>query len=149
ADFGRRGIQIVMYPFAWPQPRSLPPWYRGGPLLSWYFKRCSRIAGFSAARMKQNLTLVNSAWTGTQVRAVHGIESTVLYPPVAGEFPQQPWPEREAGFVCISRISPDKEIHKVIDIVGRVRARGHDVHLHLIGPVGDRAYYHDIRRQAA
>jgi glycosyltransferase involved in cell wall biosynthesis len=148
ADFGRRGIQIVMYPFSWPRPRSAPPWYRGGPLLTVYFKLCAHFVDFSFARMKQNLTLVNSSWTAARMRAVHGVESTVLYPPVAGVFPQQPWAGREDGFVCIGRIAPDKEIHKIIDIVSLVRARGHDVHLHIIGPVADRAYYRSVRRRA-
>ena len=56
-----------------------------------------------------------------------------LFPPVPGDFPDVPWDERENGFVCIGRISPEKELEKVIKIVAAVRERGHDVSLHLVG----------------
>src|SRR5262245_36901588 len=97
--------------------------------------------------MKQSLTLVNSNCTGAKVREVHGIGSTTLYPPVSGVFPEGPWTEREDGFVCIGRIAPEKELDKVIDVLMGVRARGQDVHLHLIGAPDHSSYYQDIRRR--
>ena len=98
--------------------------------------------------MKQNLTLVNSDWIGDKVREWHGIESTTLYPPVSGEFPEVPWQNREDGFVCIGRISPEKELDDIIDILACVRKQGHDIHLHLIGSPDHPRYYKRIVRRA-
>ena len=149
ADFGRRGIQYVHFPWAY-QPR--PPvdlrWYHFSPLIvDAYYRLCVYLCGFSFDRMKHNLTLVNSDWTGEKVRQRHGIDSQTLYPPVAGGFPAIPWETREEGFVCIGRISPEKELDKVIDILAAVRARGRDVHLHIVGSPDNPCYHQHIARR--
>jgi hypothetical protein len=41
-----------------------------------------RIAGFSMERLRQNVTLVNSNWTGAQVKKFLGIQAETLYPPL-------------------------------------------------------------------
>ena len=98
--------------------------------------------------MKQNLTLVNSNWTGSKFKERHGCEAVTLYPPVPGNFPEVPWEEREDGFVCIGRISPEKELEKLIGIVGKLRPHGKNVHLHIIGTTDNRSYYQKISRLA-
>jgi len=55
--------------------------------------------------------------------------------------------ERGDGFVCIGRISPEKELDKVIDIVAAVRAERPASELHLIGTPDDAAYSAHIRRR--
>ena len=67
------------------------------------------------------------------VRRTHGIEARVLYPPVPGDFPDVPWETRRDGFVCVGRISAEKDLEKVIAILTGVRARGRDVTLHIVG----------------
>ena len=105
--------------------------------------------GGSVAEMKKNLTLVNSRWTADKARACYGdMEIKVLYPPVAGTFPDVPWEHKENGFVCIGRIAPEKEIDKIIGILGEVRAKGRDVHLHIIGSKENPDYYANIVRMA-
>ncbi len=149
ADLGRRGIQYVHFPWAY-QPRPLVDlrWYHFSPTtVGAYYRLCVRISGFSFERMEQNLTLVNSDWTGIKVRERHGIGSMTLYPPVPGVFSQVPWVEREDGFVCIGRIAPEKELDKVIDILSGVRARGQNVHLHIIGSHDRSDYYAHIRQR--
>lgn len=147
ADFGRPGIQYIHFPWAWlPRPAADLSWYHRVPgVVSVYHRLCAQIAGFSFDRMRQNLTLVNSTWTGRKVRERHGIDSIVLYPPIAADFPDIPWEERENGFVCIGRISPEKELEKIIDILASVRSRGQEAHLHLIGSRDrNRRYYERI-----
>src|SRR3954470_11962361 len=73
------------------------------------------VSDFFSERLKHNLTLVNSNWTAGKLSECYAIGSTTLYPPVPGEFPAVPWAEREDGFVCIGRFSPEKELEKVID----------------------------------
>ena len=107
------------------------------------------ISGFSFERMLNNITLVNSDWTGNRVRQEYSVEPIVVYPPVPGEFPPVPWSERENGFVCIGRISGEKKYEVIISILSRVRARGHAIHLHIVGKISGQSdadiYYQKIR----
>jgi len=149
ADLGRPGIQYVHFPWAYnPRPDVDLRWYHFSLLVDAYYSFCVKVAEFSFTRMKQNLTLVNSNWTGEKVRERHQIGSTTLYPPIPGVFPEVPWAERENGFVCIGRISPEKELDKIIDILAGVRAQGRDVHLHIIGSPDNPSYHARIRRRA-
>lgn len=115
------------------------------PLISrLYTHVCGQVAGVSSRRDKQNLTLVNSQWTGKIIAELYGIETRTIYPPVPGGYLEIPWDEREDGFVCISRFSPEKELERVISILAEVRDRGRDVTLHLVGGIWDRRYYRRI-----
>jgi glycosyltransferase involved in cell wall biosynthesis len=149
ADLGRRGIQYVHFPWAFlPRPPVDLRWYHFSPtMVDAYYRLCVWISGFSSDRMKQNLTLVNSNWTGTKVKERYGIGSTTLYPPVPGVFSDVPWAEREDGFVCIGRISPEKELEKIIDILTEVRTQRWPVHLHIIGAHDNSGYYERVRRR--
>ena len=149
ADFGRRGIQYVHFPWAYqPRPADDLHWYHGSRVVvDLYYRLCALITDFSFDRMRQNVTLVNSEWTGEKVRQRHGIESETLYPPISNDFDPIPWVDREDGFVCMGRIAPEKGLDTLIDIVAAVRAQGRDVHLHLIGTAQDAAYYRRIRKR--
>ena len=149
ADFGRPGIQYIHFPWArLPRPPADLSWYHLSPgVVALYHTLCARLGGFSFDRMKENLTLANSAWTAGKVREQHGIESIVLHPPILDDFPDVPWAERESGFVCIGRIAPEKELEKIIDILASVRDRGHEAHLHIIGTSAHNRYYREILRR--
>jgi glycosyltransferase involved in cell wall biosynthesis len=149
-DFGRPGIQYIHFPWAYfPRPPVELRWYHSSAaLVKLYYRLCTRIADFDFERMKKNLTLVNSDWTGAKMRERHGIESVTLYPAAAATFPDVPWVDRESGFVCVGRWLPEKELDKVIDIVAALRAHGQDVHLHLVGSVDDPHYIRRLRRRA-
>jgi len=149
ADLGRRGIQYVHFPWAFlPRPPVDLRWYHFSPtMVDAYYRLCVWISGFSSDRMKQNLTLVNSNWTGTKVKECYGIGSTTLYPPVPGVFSDVPWAEREDGCVCIGRISPEKELEKIIDILTAVRTQRWPVHLHIIGAHDNSGYYERVRQR--
>jgi glycosyltransferase involved in cell wall biosynthesis len=157
ADLGPRGIQYVHFPrYADPRLRGgrLPrdtaklKWYHRSPfLMRLYFSACALASGYSEARMQANLTLVNSDWTGGYFRKVHGGNPLTLYPPVANDFPDVPWEQRERGFVCVGRISPEKRLGMIVGTLSAVRQRGHDVHLHIIGvPDFDRDYLQSVCR---
>src|SRR5262245_45600498 len=150
ADLGHRGIQYVHFPWAhYPRPATELRWYHFSPLIvAAYYRLCMWVSGFSLDRLKQNLTLVNSNWTGIKIRECYGIGSTTVYPPVPGDFPEVPWATREDGFVCIGRLSPEKEVEKIIDILAAVRTHGWPIHLHLIGTTENSAYSQRVRRRA-
>lgn len=93
----------------------------------------------------------NSAWTSAVVESVCDVTARTVYPPVVtDEFDPLPWDDREDGFVCLGRVSPVKNVERNVEIVDRLRERGHDVHLHVVGPAtpGD-AYADRIAALAA
>ncbi len=106
---------------------------------------CEWATGYSNDRMKKNLTLADSKWAAELVKITYGIESQVLYPPVILLPPEIPWAERENGFICCGRISPDKKLETVIQIIRLVRERGYNVHLHILGGFADIRYGKKIK----
>lgn len=80
------------------------------------------------------------------MRQRYGLEARTLYPPVADGFPSIPYSERENGFLCIGRLAPEKRMDTVIDILSRVRRRGHDIHLHILGGSADSQYARALKK---
>jgi glycosyltransferase involved in cell wall biosynthesis len=109
-------------------------WYHGarGPLHA-YYAVADWMADFSMDRLRQNLTLVNSDWTGAHVSRFLGVETQTLYPPVADPAPGLPWTDRRNNFLTIGRLSPEKEYERVMRILARVRERVPDITLTIIG----------------
>ncbi|PYM27380.1 MAG: hypothetical protein DMD78_02130 [Candidatus Rokuibacteriota bacterium] len=147
ADFGTVGVQYVHYPWnVFPRPEVDIRWYHVKALLPMYYWLCRTVARFTTAGMHRNITLVNSDWTGRLANRRYGFVSRTVYPPVTGEFPAVPWEFREPGFVCIGRMSREKNLDRVIDIVEGVRRHMPGVTLHIVGTPDDRVY---VRRIAA
>lgn len=161
-DFGRPGIQYVHYPdliHIYETEYKAGSERNGQPVLKNWWGRLKRryrpwriISRFSFERMKQNLTLVNSDWTGDVVRNLYGIEPLTVFPPVAGDFPDLSWDKRRDRFVCLGRFVSAKRIEMAIEILAAVRAQGQDVQLQLIGlrsnDAAGRAYYETVKRLA-
>jgi glycosyltransferase involved in cell wall biosynthesis len=89
--------------------------------------------------------LANSAWTADVVDEVYGVRPSVLHPPVDPIEGALAWDERQDGIVVVGRLAPDKRILDAIKIVDGVRARGHDLHLHVVG-AAPQAYRRYVRR---
>jgi glycosyltransferase involved in cell wall biosynthesis len=115
-------------------------WYGRSPLRQAYLRACRAINGARADGWQGNLSLANSDWSANLLREKFGAESRTLYPPVDTDFPQVEYADRHHGFVCLGRISAEKRVDANIEILARVRERGHDVHLHILGGVDDSAY---------
>ena len=72
-----------------------------------------------------------------------------LYPPVVAEFSHVPLTQRSADFVCIGRISGQKRIETMIEILAEVRRRsGRELQFHIIGYLTERPYSGYIRELA-
>ena len=134
-DYGRRGSQYVHYPtYLRPRPKVDLRWYHPPQAgLDMYYALADWLAGFSLDRMKSNVTLVNSDWTGEHVEKFLGITTRTLYPPVVDPAPGLPWDRRRNGFLAVGRISPEKEYERVMKIVARARAHSPDLTLTIIG----------------
>ena len=147
-DLGRRGIQYIHGPLfgrgSDVARRVLG--YPASPLRMVYQRLCERMSGYSEERMRSNSTLTNSRWTAELVHRSHNIEAEVLYPPVILDPPDIPWRDRENGFVCCARISPDKNLETVIEIIRGVRKERSDTHLHILGSGGDLKYGKRVAR---
>lgn len=156
-DFGVPGIQFIAdFSFMREWRESLHPalanyrrwWYGDSPFRRAYLGLCDSIAGPRTDGWKQNLTVANSDWSAAILRHEFGIEARIVYPPVAGNFPDIPWEQRENGFVCIGRVVPEKRMDMVIEILSRARQRGHDVHLHILGGVDDSPFGRKMKELA-
>lgn len=148
-EIGVPAVQYVHYPWAaLPRPDQGEHWYHFETLLTLYRWACRRISGYRRERTSHNLTLVNSDWTGAVFQDFYRVPARTVYPPVPGGFPPIPFAEREDGFICLGRLSREKEIEKLIDILARVRARGHAIRFHIVGHIDDRAYVRRLYRTA-
>jgi len=149
-DVGVAAVQYIHYPWAYyPRPETDYRWYHRSPLVRLYRAGSIGVSGTSKARVARNLTLVNSEWTSRRFRDWYGGNAQVLYPPVAVDRPPLPWSDRADAFACVGRISREKDILGVIDILAEVRRRGHQVSLVICGQRQDRAYERRIIAMAA
>jgi len=142
ADLGAPAIQYVHFPWAaMPRPtQDLRPIHRVPGFVTLYRALAIIIGGDSMARIKANRTLANSGFMAALVHRVHGIDATVLYPPVPGDFPDVDWSARENGVVAIGRFSGEKHQLQAVEVVAAARAQGADLQLHLVGSIDDPVY---------
>jgi len=144
-NFGSTVIQYVCWPalnkkFYKFQDSQIGKWYRSKIFRNFYLGICKWISKFSEEKMKQNVTITNSEWTKKQIYKAYKINSLVTYSPIKFDVSQIPWKEKENGFLCIGTITPEKEIEKIISILGKVRPKN-NIHLHIIGRIQDTSYY--------
>jgi glycosyltransferase involved in cell wall biosynthesis len=151
-DFGSDCIQYIHYPARLrPRPDTDIKWFHFRPVLAAYYGMADRLAGFRGDRVTEAVTLTNSHWTADLMRQLYGprMEPRVLFPPVTADIPDVAWDRRDDGFVCVGRIAPEKELERVVEIVGRVRERLPAAHVHLAGSRGAAWYTRRVERLAA
>ena len=146
-DFGRRGIQYVNLPGAYlPRPGDPKRLSHHIPGLHRAFRGfCYSLGRYSNDGARRNLFIADSRNIARQIRELHGVDSTILYPPVAGGYPAIAWAERRFGFVAVGRIARSKSWHMAVDIIDRLRAGNHDLTLTLIGHREDPGYEAQLR----
>jgi glycosyltransferase involved in cell wall biosynthesis len=92
-----------------------------------------------------DILLAYSAWIASVIERKHHVKCGVLHPPVPCAITEIPFNSRRDDFVCVGRISEEKRLERVIEILTAVRARGHEVRLRLIGGFGKNIYARRIR----
>ena len=157
ADFGRPGIQFVA-DFSWDDDvrRAFDPdspglrgaLQRPGVARSAYMGLCSAVAGrpMGPVHRDGDVIVANSRWTADLLLERHGLASRVIYPPVHTAPIQDV--VRSQDFVMLGRIAPDKRIVDAIEILDRVRQRGHVFDFHIVGEMMDDAYSREVTRKA-
>ncbi|RRJ33766.1 glycosyltransferase [Halocatena pleomorpha] len=110
----------------------------------------SRLAGPTRAEATApGVTLLsNSSWTASVVEEIYGGRPTVCVPPVDPVPCDRPWSDREEGIVVVGRLAPDKRVLDAITVIDRLRERGYDLHLHIVGAT-PRAYRNYAARVTA
>lgn len=156
-DYGRAGIQYVLDPLfnsqmlkiLNPTPKKWRRWfYQDSMFRRLYLAFGERLSAFSLEGVKRNVTLVDSDWMGRLTKTALGIDTRTLYPPVPDGFSPEPWERRENGFLCIGRIVPEKQLERVLHVLREVRAAVPDIHLHIMGRIGDHDYAQSLMREA-
>jgi len=150
-DFRRVGLQYVHYPCRYyPRPDLDLKWYHKFPgVVPLYRAACNALSGSDDEGMIRNVSITNSKWTAERIRSYYGVRSHVLYPPVPGEFPEVPWEQRHLAAVGLGRMDQVKRWELAIEIADRVRRRGHDFGLTIIGHRYDAGYEKMLQSLAA
>jgi len=150
-DFGRPGIHFLA-DFSWieavrnrlhPHPPGLRSLiHKNRTVRAAYLHLARRVSRPSGRNLfaGEDFIFANSAWSASIFRKHLGVSLKVIYPPVAQIFHAKRRENREFGFVCIGRIFPEKRIERIIDILKKVRRRGHNIHLHIIGKMNASPY---------
>ncbi|NEU55652.1 glycosyltransferase family 4 protein [Halorussus sp. MSC15.2] len=113
-----------------------------------YKELCMRLSNINQSVLDTTQLLSNSEWTANVFERTYGRRPTPVYPPInTSIFESPPWENRENGFVVVGRIHPSKNLLKLINIVEKVRSRGHDVHVHFAGPPSKGQYHEVISRK--
>jgi len=93
--------------------------------------------------------VANSRWTAAVLsQRFHLPDSPILYPPSSLQSQDADDRRDPLGFVCMGRITPEKEVETIIGILDRVRSAGHAVTLDLVGHFGGDEYSAKIRSMA-
>lgn len=149
-DIGETAIQYIRFPWSyWPRPASDLRCYHFAPLVRLYRKLTAWVSGYQQESVARNPAFANSDWTGRIYEACYGVRPQTLYPPVPGGFPAVPFEERKPAFVCIGRLAPEKRVDEIIEVVARVRARGHELKLCIVGHRESARYLNKLHALAA
>lgn len=156
SNFGVPAIHFIA-DFSWddeirrnfdPPPMGTRGLFHQNKLLRKIYLGLSRIISTPSGHniFDEDLILANSEWSAGIIMEKYGTNCDVVYPPVMNNFPKIATAEKEMGFVCISRISPEKRLERIIRILKKVRRIGHDIHLHIIGGTNETSYGRSIEK---
>jgi glycosyltransferase involved in cell wall biosynthesis len=157
AEFGQPSIQFIA-DFSWDdQTRrefdAVSPGLRGllqGPNLARraYLAATDVIRGghHDLHKHVDDIIIANSHWTADLLMSRHGLPARIISPPV--HTPPQRETKRSKDFVMLGRISPEKRLIEAMNILRRVRERGHRFNFHIIGPLEKSAYCNQVREHA-
>ena len=130
-----RGLHYVHYPRLeqFYAPHSFSTLFTRLGLARLYKGLRKIVGGESTEIFSRNVTLVNSEFTADAVRALFETDLHVVYPPVFASPSTLAWEQRADRFLYVGRISEEKRISSIIEILKMVRDRGHDIKLTIAG----------------
>ena len=158
-DFGTPAIHFLA-DLSWTEPvlengRWLPHSLQGlirraGWMRQAYLRACHLVGGAPGIPTYPGTVVIsNSRWLASKIETQFDLETEVIYPPVPPSHTRaEIVGQRTEDFVLLGRIAPEKRVEDAIDIIQEVRSRGHDVKLHILGPLDDSPYVQHIRELA-
>jgi glycosyltransferase involved in cell wall biosynthesis len=156
--FSRPAIQLIgdfsfneearldLYPNASEQAHHRPSFLR-----KLYVSVGEQLAGRSDSGIAGagDWVVANSRWTADVLEnRFHLRHPPILYPPSSLHGGNREAAREPLSFVCMGRITPEKEIETIIAILDRVRGAGYPVTLDLAGQFGEDEYSVRIRGMA-
>lgn len=123
-------------------------YYRRQGLISWiYWASSDFISGKSGRQPEQyDLFIANSRWTASSSQEFCKQTINVIYPPVSTFNQTVSWEGRENAFICLGRISSEKNIEQAIHIIEVVRECIPDMELYLVGEFVNDLYSKKIQK---
>lgn len=147
-DLSEPSIQYIHYPKFYHQTPETNE--ANGLVYSVYDTCCNALYSPSTNPLANARILTNSEWTASVIEEGYDVSPEVVYPPVAVDrFETIPWNQREAGFVTVGRLSPEKRVLELIDLVATLVNRGHSLQYHIVGPKVNDRYVRRVERKAA
>jgi glycosyltransferase involved in cell wall biosynthesis len=153
-DFGKPGIQFIA-DFSFDNSirdlfyrhtyRAKAAFYKKSLIRSIYMKFSFLLSGISRKGWMNNLTISNSKWSQAILKKNYGLDSIVIYPPLPDDIPESAWDKKKDDFVVMGRISPEKQVDRVISILKRIRNQGFHIRLHICGRIDDWHYGNHIK----
>ena len=129
-----------------------PPSVRTNTFFAEWFRKAyvflvARALGQTFYTKSDDWVIANSHWTANKLKERMGVIcKKVIYPPVLSNAPDVPWEDRRNSFICLGRISHEKKIERVIDILKNVRVKGcKDICLYIVGDIKSDSYGDLIR----
>jgi len=138
-DFGRPGVQYTHYPHlkrhleTLHAAENMSPGQKIKGFFAGTYRPWMLVSGISLAGIRSNLMVTNSHWTAQVLRDTYDVEPKVNYPPVRWTGDSRDWQKRRNSFAVLGRLSPIKRQLEIIDMLERVRSRGFEVDLEIIG----------------
>lgn len=164
-DFGRKSIQYIHWVAHHPASKPLlllarrPELLLNGSQLTddsfaeklshQYRMLVSRVFNFKQDNVRNNISIFNCDFTKRQFDRFYGeTAGHIVHPPLLiDESKRKDFSERENGFVYSGRISPDKNVHRIIEFIREIRELDSEIHLHIVGPFVSEQYRAELARR--
>jgi glycosyltransferase involved in cell wall biosynthesis len=155
-DFGKKGLQFIgdlsfddnlRRKFDSEPKKNKKYFYHKSFLRSFYLKLRQLLFNESKDGWKKNITISNSNWCAEILYKVYKIKSSVIYPPVISKFSSIEWKDKESRFLYFGRISSEKQIEKIIEIIKIVRKDIVGLKLDIVGRKDDETYFNIIKNK--
>jgi len=147
-DLGAPCLQVLYYPFLSMEQlkgevRSLKPfWWRLLAHLNIWASQW--LHHWQDSRISESFIVVISRYIGALVQDVyHSTHNEVLFPPPAA-LPAVESKDRRMAVLAIGRITRVKGWTELVSLVDKVRARGHELGLTIVGFVEDPEYHREL-----
>ncbi len=107
--------------------------YKNNLIRKFYIEFNKKLRGNFNKSNKKIIFVANSKWTSKILKNSLNLRSSVIYPPVNDFCSETSLENRQDSFLYIGRLSPEKRVENVIEILQKVRNRGWSGELLIIG----------------